>query len=241
MDFVESTLAISQEIVQPALKRLNRFWRITFGIDPHFDFVPRCVQVEEARASERGGGSRVSFYETFNLSKHICSCNFSTYNYTPSAIGFYDLSKWDKEGGGTKKAGGDTEESSGTNAGNSTGALSSPLSYDEYAASALLWAGSNVTVSDLESWAAANATAEVAGVLASGSATSPEEEARQIQELEAYAAQIVERADAQQAGFTWMAGDFKGMSADRTRNYKQCKSYANAEMYRRTTLCYMDC
>lgn len=63
VDFVERSLAISQEIVQPSLKRLNRFWRITFGIDPHFDFVPRCVQVEEARARERGEGSRVSSYE----------------------------------------------------------------------------------------------------------------------------------------------------------------------------------
>ena len=203
------------------------------------------------RAGRRGQGERKRgrfkslVLRTSNLPTHICSCNFSTYNYTPSAIGFYDLSKWDKEGGGTKKAGnttnGDKEESSGANAGNSMGAFSSPLSYDEYAASVPLWAGSNVMVSDLESWAAANATAEVAGVLASGSATSPEEEARQIQELEAYAARILERAEAQQAGFTWTAGYFEGMSADRTRNYKQCKSYANAEMYRRTTLCYMDC
>lgn len=161
-------------------------------------------------------------------------CNFSTYNYTQRDVGYYDHSKWDKP------------STNGKTAGNATAAeaevavSSSPsLSYDEYD---VPWFG-NFTTKDVDGWAAANATAEIAGVVASGSATSPAEQQRQVEELEAYAAQILEaKAKAQREGFfAWTAADFSGVSVDRKRNFKQCKSYAQSEMYARINLCYMDC
>lgn len=154
----------------------------------------------------------------------VPACNFSTYDYTERDVSYYDHSKWDKP--------------SGKNAGNTT-AAALLLSYDEYAAS-IPWAG-NFTTNDLDAWAANNTMAEIASVLESGTATSPSEQEQQLQDIKAYATQILEDMKGQQQGFTRTAESFQGLSSNRQRTFAECKNYAMAEMYRRASICYSSC